>query len=68
MNMPLAAPSLETMAQQPQVNLADVGDVVINTPPAALSLGTMAPQLCHGRSVFAFIFEVVIIRYDKSST
>ena len=20
---------------------------------------------CHGRSVFAFIFEVVIIRYDK---
>ena len=23
---------------------------------------------CHGRSVFAFIFEVVIIRYDNSST
>ena len=21
--------------------------------------------MCHGRSVFAFIFEVVIIRYDK---
>ena len=23
---------------------------------------------CHGRSIFAFIFEVVIIRYDRSST
>ena len=44
MHMPLAAPSLKTMAQQPQVNLADVGDVEMNTPPAALSLETMAPQ------------------------
>ena len=44
MNMPPAAPSLETIAQQPQVNLADVGDVAMNMPPAALSLETKAPQ------------------------
>ena len=35
---------------------------------AAVATSTWSWSMCHGRSVFAFIFEVVIIRYDKDST
>ena len=45
MSMPLAAPSLETIAPQLQARLANVEDVAMNMPPAALNLETMAPQL-----------------------